>query len=167
MSKSKNTNQKRSEKQKKKESSDTGISENRKARFSYAIQETFEAGIVLRGSEVKSCRAHKVNLTDGFCMFKGTELYLHNVHINEYSHGNRFNHEPRAVRKLLMKKKELVKLLPLWQRDYVLVPLKMYIKGSFVKVLIGLGKGKKSSDKRESIKKRETDREIQREMRRS
>jgi SsrA-binding protein len=148
------------------ESKETLIAENRKARFNYSIQETFEAGIVLKGTEVKSCRAHKVNLSDGFCAFKGEELYLNNVHINEFTHGNRFNHEVRRVRKLLLKKKELVKLLPAFQKSLSLVPLKMYIKGSFIKVLIGLGKGKKAHDKREDIKKKDTDREIQRQMRR-
>lgn len=147
-------------------SKETLVAENRKARFSYGIEDTFEAGIVLRGTEVKSCRAHKVTLTDGYCMFRGTDLYLHNVHINEFSHGNRFNHEPRAVRKLLLKKKELEKLLPLWQRDYNLIPLKMYIKGSFIKVLIGVGRAKKAHDKRQDLKKKDTQREIDRAMKR-
>jgi len=145
---------------------ETLIAENRKARFSYSIQETFEAGIVLKGTEVKSCREHKVNLSDGFCMFRGQELFLQNVHINQFTHGNRFNHEPLAVRKLLLKKKELVKLIPVIQKSMSIVPLKMYLKGSFVKVLLGVGKGKKSHDKREDMKKRDTDREIDRAMRR-
>jgi len=146
-------------------SMETLIAENRKARFSYSIQETFEAGIVLKGTEVKSCREHKVNLSDGFCMFRGQELFLQNVHINEFSHGNRFNHEPRAIRKLLLKKKELAKLIPVLQKAMSIVPLKMYLKGSYVKVLLGIGKGKKSHDKREDMKKRDTNREIDRAMR--
>jgi SsrA-binding protein len=150
----------------KRDQKETLIAENRKARFNYSIQETYEAGIVLRGTEVKSCRAHKVNLSDGFCSFKGHELFLNNVHINEFTHGNRFNHEVRRVRKLLLKKKDLLKLLPSVQKSLSLIPLKMYIKGSFIKVLIGLGKGKKAHDKREDIKKKDTDREIQRQMRR-
>jgi len=144
---------------------ETLIAENRKARFNYSIQETFEAGIVLKGTEVKSCREHKVNLTDGYCVFKGQELFLQNVHINEFTHGNRYNHEPRAMRKLLLKKKELAKLVPVIQKAMSIVPLKMYLKGSFVKVLLGIGKGKKSHDKREDMKKKDTNREIDRAMR--
>lgn len=143
------------------------IAENRKARFNYQIEDTFEAGIVLSGTEVKACRAHKVNLQDSYCAFKGHELYMQNAHITEYAQGNRFNHEPRATRKLLLKKKELEKLLPLWQSGTAIVPLKLYFKGPYVKALLGLGKGKKKYDKRESLKKRDTERELARQFRKS
>jgi len=145
---------------------ETLIAENRKARFNYHIQETFEAGIVLTGTEVKSCRAHRVNLSDGYAAFRGNELFLQNVHISEYSHGNKFNHEPRAVRKLLLKRKDLNQLMGLWKSGTSIVPLKMYLKNSYVKVLIGLGKGKKSHDKREDLKKKQAKREIERNLRR-
>jgi len=144
---------------------DSSLAENRKARFNYAIEETFEAGIVLRGTEVKSCRAGKINLTDGYCAFRGDELFLQSVHISEYTHGNQFNHDPRAVRKLLLKRKDLNRLLGLWNGGHALVPLKMYVKKSHIKVLIGLGKGKKTHDKRETLKRKQADREIAREFR--
>ena len=148
-------------------SQSTLISENRKARFNYHIEDTFEAGIVLKGTEVKACRANKVNLQDSFCAFRGSELFLQSAHISEYSHGNRENHEPRASRKLLLKKRELSKLLPLWQGGMSIVPLKMYFKGAYAKVLLGLAKGKKAHDKRESTKKKDVDREIARQFRKS
>lgn len=144
---------------------DNLIAENRKARFNYQIGETFEAGLVLKGSEVKSCRAHKVNLTDGYAAFRGDELFLQNVQITEYSHANRMNHEPRAVRKLLLHRKELNKLIGLWNSGVSLIPLKMYFKNSYVKVLLGSGKGKKTHDKREDLKKKQADREISRAVR--
>jgi SsrA-binding protein len=88
---------------------DNQITENRKARFNYAVTETFEAGLVLTGTEVKSCRQGKVNLTDGYASFRGGELFLQNVHISEYSQGNQFNHDPRRTRKLLLHKREIEK----------------------------------------------------------
>lgn len=142
------------------------ITENRKARFNYSISETFEAGLVLKGTEVKSCRAGKVNLSDGYCAFKGGELFLQNVQISEYAQGNRSNHEPRRARKVLMHTRELEKLYGELQGGASLVPLKMYFKNSFAKVLLGLGKGKKAHDKRADIKKREAKREIARAMKR-
>lgn len=144
--------------------SDTLIAENRKARFNYQIEDTLEAGISLRGTEVKASRDHKVNLSDGYAAFRGTELFLQNVHIGEYRHGNRMNHEPRRVRKLLLHKRELHKLLGLWQQNYSIVPLKMYLKKANIKVLLGLGKGKKKYDKRESLKRRQQNREMAREI---
>jgi SsrA-binding protein len=145
-----------------KDSSDKLLAENRKAKFNYHILETFEAGLVLQGTEVKACRAGKANLTDGYAAFKGSELYLQNIHINEYSHGNRENHSPRRLRKLLLHRREIVKLLTLLKSGMSLVPLKMYIKNSYVKVLLGLAKGKKAHDKREDLKKKDADREIAR-----
>lgn len=141
------------------------ISENRKARFNYQIEETLEAGISLKGSEVKSCRDAKVNLSDGYAAFRNSELYLQNVHINEYAFSNRFNHEPRANRKLLLHKSELRKWESEFQSGKSIVPLKMYFKNGKVKVLLGLGKGKKVHDKRQDLKKKQADREIAREMR--
>ena len=141
------------------------ISENRKARFNYQIEETLEAGISLKGSEVKSCRDAKVNLSDGYAAFKNSELFLQNVHINEYAFSNRFNHEPRALRKLLLHKRELRKWEAEFQSGKSIVPLKMYFKNGRVKVLLGLGKGKKLHDKRQDLKKKQADREISREIR--
>ena len=145
--------------------SDSLISENRKARFNYSVTETFEAGLVLKGTEVKACRAGKVNLQDGYAAFRGSELYLQNIHIGEYSHGNRSNHDPRRARKVLLHKKEIIRLIHELQGGQNLVPLKMYLKNSFVKVLLGLAKGKKLHDKREDIKKREAKREMARSFR--
>ena len=145
---------------------DGQITENRKARFDYAISETFEAGLVLTGTEVKSCRQGKVNLTDGYAAFRGSELFLQNVHISEYIQGNQFNHDPRRVRKLLLNRKEIVTLIGQLQSGLTLVPLKMYFKKSYAKVLLGLAKGKKSHDKRQDLKKKQSDREIQRAIRR-
>ena len=138
------------------------LAENRKARFNYHIIETYEAGLVLKGTEVKACRAGKANLTDGYAAFRGSELFIQNLHINEYSHGNRENHAPRRTRKLLLHKREIVKLLTLLKSGMSLVPLKMYIKNSYVKILLGLAKGKKAYDKREDLKKKDADREIAR-----
>lgn len=142
------------------------ISENRKARFNYHIEETYEAGIVLSGTEVKSCREGTVNITDGYATFRGGDLILQNVHISEYSHGNRYNHDPRRVRKLLLHKRELMKLIGLLKGGMSLIPLKMYFKKRYAKVLLGLAKGKKTHDKREDLKKREANREIERSMKR-
>lgn len=148
--------------------SDAGLlAENRKARFNYQILETFEVGIVLSGTEVKSCRAGKVNLADAYAAFRGGELFIQQMHISEYSHGNRENHDPRRTRKLLMHKSELHKLLGRLQTGETLVPLKMYLKNRRVKILMGLGKGKKAHDKREDLKKKDAEREIQRSFRKS
>lgn len=146
-------------------SEDKILCENRKARFNYQILETFEAGIVLKGTEVKSCRLGKINLNDAYGAFRGGELFLQSAHIGEYSHGNRTNHEPRRTRKLLLHKSELNKLLGRLQTGETFVPIKMYIKKRHIKILMGLGKGKKAHDRREDLKKKEAQREIQREMR--
>lgn len=148
--------------------SDAGLlAENRKARFNYQILETYEVGVVLSGTEVKSCRAGKVNLADAYAAFRGGELFVQQMHISEYSHGNRENHDPRRTRKLLMHKSELHKLLGRLQTGETLVPLKMYLKNRRVKILMGLGKGKKAHDKREDLKKKDAEREIQRSFRKS
>lgn len=142
------------------------ITDNRKARFRYEILETFEAGLVLVGTEVKSIRAGKVNMGDGFGQIRNGEAWLHNVHISPYqATGTYFNHEPRRVRKLLLHKKEITKLIgKLEEKGLTLVPLKMYFKQGIVKVSLGIGKGKKLHDKRETVKKRQDQRDMQRAM---
>lgn len=142
------------------------ISDNRQARFLYEILETYEAGIQLSGTEVKSIRAGKVNLRDGYALIRNGEALLINVHISPYqASGEYFNHDPRRTRKLLLHRKEINKLVgQLEQKGLTLVPLKMYFKGGWVKVSLGVGKGKKLHDKRETIKRREDQREMSRAM---
>lgn len=135
---------------------------NRKARYDYEIEETYEAGVVLTGTEIKSIRNGKVNIKDSYAIIRNNELYLLNTHISLYDEGNRFNHEEERTRKLLMHKKEILKLKDKVEMEgYTLIPLKMYFVKSRVKVLIGLAKGKKNYDKRETIKKRDELREMQ------
>lgn len=135
---------------------------NRKARFDYEIEDEYEAGIVLKGTEIKSIRNGKANIKDSYAIIRNNELYLLNSHISLYEAGNRFNHEETRTRKLLMHKREILKLKDKIEKEgYTLIPLKMYFKGSKLKVLIGLAKGKKNYDKREAIKKRDTEREMQ------
>jgi SsrA-binding protein len=141
------------------------IAQNRKAFHDYAIEETAEAGILLTGTEVKSLREGKVNLKDSYVLIKGSEVLLLNCHISPYTHGNIMNHDPLRTRKLLLHKKEIVRLQgKVAQKGYSLIPLKIYFKGAHAKVEIGLARGKKVYEKRESIKKREADREIERAM---
>ncbi|MFM2062737.1 MAG: SsrA-binding protein SmpB [Cyanobacteriota bacterium] len=142
------------------------ISDNRQARYLYEILETYEAGIQLAGTEVKSIRAGKVNLQDGYGLLRNGEAWLINVHISPYSaSGQYFNHEPRRTRKLLLHRQELRKLIgKVEQQGLTLVPLKMYLKGGWVKISIGLCKGKKIHDKREDLKRRQDQRDIQRAM---
>ncbi|MGL5805128.1 MAG: SsrA-binding protein SmpB [Xenococcaceae cyanobacterium] len=144
------------------------ISDNRQARFLYEILDTYEAGIELLGSEVKSIRAGKINLQDGYALIRNGEAWLINVHISAYqASGNYFNHEPRRTRKLLLKRKEINKLIgQVEQKGLTLIPLKMYFKGGWIKVSIGLGKGKKLHDKRETMKRRDDQREMARAMKR-
>lgn len=139
------------------------IASHRKANFLYEISERFEAGIVLKGSEVKSLREGKVSLNDAYASFHRDELFLFNSHINTYFNASQFNHEPLRLRKLLLHKKELAKLEEkIEAKGFTLVPLKMYFKKGKVKVELGLGKGKKMFDKRETTKKREQNREMDR-----
>ena len=141
------------------------IADNRKARHDYFVEETYEAGIELFGTEVKSLRAGKVNLKDSYCEIDGGEMFAHGVHISHYEQGNIFNRDPLRPKKLLMHKAEIMKLTGLVSRDgYTLVPLSLYFKGSRVKMALGLCKGKKLYDKRESIAKRDADRNIERYM---
>ena len=144
------------------------ISDNRQARYLYEIIETYEAGVQLVGTEVKSIRAGKVNLRDGYALIRNGEAWLTNVHISPYeTTGKYFNHEAKRDRKLLLHKKEINKLIgALQEKGLTLVPLKMYLKGEWVKVSLGLGKGKKLHDKRETIKRREDQREMQRALKR-
>jgi len=139
------------------------IAVNRKARHDYFVEDTYEAGIALFGTEVKSLRAGTVNLKDSYCKVIGGELYALGVHISPYEKGNIFNRDPLRDKKLLMHKKEILKLQQYVTRDsYTLVPLSLYFKGSHVKMEIGLCKGKKLWDKRESDAKSEANREIAR-----
>lgn len=149
------------------EKKDSGkiIADNRKARHDYFVEETYEAGIELFGTEVKSLRAGGVNLKDSYCDIDGGELFALGVHISPYEQGNIFNRDPLRPKKLLMHKREIMKLTGLVSRDgYTLVPLSLYFKGSNVKMCVGLCKGKKLYDKRDSIAKREADRNIERHM---
>ena len=141
------------------------IAENRKARHDYFVEETYEAGIALFGTDVKSLRAGQVTLKDSWCEVRDGELYLTGAHISPYEKGNLFNREPERDRKLLMHKREIMKLHGLVsQKGYTLVPLSVYFKGSRLKVEIGLCRGKKLYDKRDSIAKAESDREIERRL---
>ena len=141
------------------------IAKNRKAYHDYHIEETFEAGISLVGTEVKSLREGKANLKESYVIIKNDEAFLFGCHISPYSHGNLQNHEPVRTRKLLLHRKEINKL---WgnisQKGLALVPLKLYFKGGKAKLEIGLAKGKKQYEKRETIKEREANREIERHM---
>jgi len=141
------------------------VAQNRKAFHDYAIEETVEAGMVLMGTEVKSLRDGKANLKDSYVIIKDEEVYLLNCHISPYSHGNIMNHEPLRTRKLLLHRKEIVRLQgKAAQKGYSLIPLKIYFKDGRAKVEIGLAKGKRQYEKRETIKKKEADREIERAM---
>ena len=139
------------------------IAANRKARHDYFVEETYEAGIALYGTEVKSVRQGQVNLKDSYCKVKNGELYAVGVHISPYEKGNIFNRDPMREKKLLMHKREILKLGQYVTRDsYTLVPLSLYFSGSNVKMEVGLCKGKKLWDKRESDAKAEAGREIER-----
>lgn len=141
------------------------VCQNRKAYHDYHIEEKAEAGIALLGTEVKSLREGKGNLKDSYVLAKDSELFLINCHISPYSHGNITNHEPLRTRKLLLHKKEIERFKgQVAQKGYSLIPLKIYFKGSFAKVEIGLAKGKRQYEKRDAIKKKEANREIERVM---
>jgi SsrA-binding protein len=136
---------------------------NPKARRDYHIIDTFEAGIALRGTEVKSLRAGKGQISDAFARVENEEVFLYNAHIDEYSFGNQLNHEPKARRKLLLHKNEIRKLFELSSvKGNALVPLSFYWKNGRVKVALAAGKGKAEFDKREDLKKRESEREVKR-----
>ena len=150
----------------KKESAEKIICQNKTARINYFIDDTYEAGIVLVGTEVKSLREGRANLKDSYALVKDDEVYLHELHISPYSHGNRYNHNPLRVRKLLLHKREIRRLYgKSRERGLTLVPLKMYFKKGKVKVEIGIGRGKKFHDKREDMKLKEDRRDIERAFR--
>lgn len=136
------------------------IADNRKARRDYELSDTFEAGVVLLGTEVKAIREGRVNLKDSFGRVESGEVFLHNVHISPYSHRGYADHEPLRRRKLLLRKDEIRKLIGRTvERGCTLVPVRMYFKNGRVKVALSIGKGKKTHDKRETIRRREIDRE--------
>ena len=138
------------------------LAENRFARHQYEILETLETGIELLGTEVKSIRAGKANLRDGFCLIRKGELQLHNVHISPHSHASGyFNHDPLRIRKLLAHRKEINKLKSqLEKKGLTIIPLSLQLKGSWIKLTIGLGKGRKLHDKRNEEKKKQASREV-------
>ncbi len=142
------------------------VANNKKAGFEYEILDTFEAGIVLLGTEVKALRMRKVNIEDSYARIINGEIFIVGVNISQYEMGNRFNHDPLRDRKLLMHKQEIKRLTgKLNERGYTLIPLQMYFKNSKIKILLGLGRGKAKYDKRRAIQKRDLDREMQREWR--
>jgi SsrA-binding protein len=141
------------------------ITQNKKARFNFTIEESYEAGIVLLGTEVKSIRNGKINLSDSYADFRDGELFLLNCNISQYPYSHQENHEPLRMRKLLMKKREMKRLSgKVIERGFTLVPLKVYFKRGYVKIEIGLAKGKKAFDKRETIKKRDQERDARSHM---
>jgi len=141
------------------------IASNKTARLNYEIGDTYEAGIVLTGTEVKALREGKANLKDSYALVNDNEVYLREMHISHYDHGNRFNHEPLRSRKLLLHKREIRKLYgKSREKGLALVPLKLYFKNGKVKVEIGIGKGKKLYDRREDIKQREERRTLARDF---
>ncbi len=144
------------------------IANNKKARFDFTVVETFEAGLSLRGSEVKSLRAGSCNLKDSYVSFKGNEAFLQKAHISEYTASSYNNHEPERLRKLLMHKQELVKIFSsIREKGYSCVPLKIYFKAGRVKLEIALVKGKKHQDKRQDLKAKDAKRDIARELKRN
>ncbi len=137
------------------------IAKNPVARYNYTIIDTLEAGIVLTGTEIKSIRSGRINLKDSYASIDNGEVFIHSMHISPYEHGNIFNKDPMRDRKLLLNKQEIRKLVGLIkQKGYTLVPISLYFKGSFVKLELGIGKGKKLYDKREDIAKKDAERRI-------
>ena len=148
-----------------KNTQDKPLAQNKKARHDYEIFETFEAGIVLTGTEIKSVRQAKIQLRDGFARVKDGEVWLANVHIAPFEQGNIFNVDELRTRKLLLKKQEIAKIeKELTATGVTFVPLKVYLKNGFAKVLMGLARGKKDYDKRETIKRREQNKDIARQL---
>ena len=141
------------------------IAQNKKARHDYAIEDVYEAGLVLTGTEVKSLRAGRASLVDGFAVIKDGEAWLHNVHIPEYTEGTWTNHEPRRPRKLLLHRSEIARLIgKTGEGGRTVVPLSLYFKDGKAKVELALARGKKSYDKRASLAERQATREMEREM---
>ena len=143
------------------------ISTNRKAFHDYLIFDKYIAGIVLTGTEIKSIRKGMLNLKDSFAKIEDNEVFLYNMHISPYEQGNRFNHKPDRVRKLLLQKKEIMKILAKIKKEgYTIVPLELFLTHGFAKIELGLAKGKKIYDKRESIAKKTQERDIARQIKR-
>ena len=143
------------------------IASNRRARHEYTIEDTVEAGLVLTGTEVKSLRAGRATLTDGFGQITDSEAWLHGVHIPQYTEGTWTNHEPRRTRKLLLHRREIDRLASsMRERGLTLVPLSLYFKDGRVKIELGLARGKHTYDKRRDLAKRDAAREVERELRR-
>ncbi|PYZ95787.1 SsrA-binding protein [Alteribacter lacisalsi] len=139
------------------------VAQNKKARHDYHIEETYEAGMVLTGTEIKSIRAGRINLKDSFARVSNGEAWVHNMHISHYEQGNRYNHDPVRTRKLLLHKKQISQLIGhTKEKGYTLVPLKVYLKNGYAKILVGLGKGKKKFDKRHDLKEKAAKRDIER-----
>lgn len=142
------------------------IAENRKARHDYFVEEKYEAGIILTGTEIKSIRAARVNLKDSYAEIVDGEVWLNQMHISPYEQGNRFNHDPLRKRKLLLNRSEIAKLIgKVQQQGMTLIPLRIYIKQGLAKIELGLCKGKKSYDKRDDIAARDAKRQMERELR--
>jgi SsrA-binding protein len=150
----------------KKQSSEKIIAQNKTARLNYFIDDTYEAGIVLVGTEVKALREGKANLKDSYALVKDGEVFIHEMHISPYSFGNRSNHDPLRVRKLLLHKGEIKRLYGRSrEKGLALIPLKVYFKNGKIKIEVGVGRGKRLYDKRESLKNKEDRREIDRGLR--
>lgn len=141
------------------------ITTNRKARHDYFIVESMEAGIVLQGTEVKSLRLGQANLKDSYAAIRGGEVWLYHLHISPYDHGNIYNHDPVRPRKLLLHRREIKRLIgKVEERGMTLVPLRMYFKNGKAKVELGLARGKRQYDRRQDIARRDTERDVQREL---
>lgn len=142
------------------------VCQNKQARRNFFIDDTYEAGMVLVGTEVKALREGRANLTDSYAAVKDDEVFLHDMHISPYSHGNRYNHEPRRKRKLLLHRREIRRIYgKTREKGFTLIPLKVYFKNGKAKVEIGIGKGKKLYDKREDLKRRDDKRDMERALR--
>lgn len=142
------------------------LAQNKKARHDYFIEETYEAGLVLKGTEIKAIRAGRVNLKDSFARIRNGEIFVHNMHISPYEQGNIHNHDPLRTRKLLLHRKQINTLIgETKEAGYSIVPLKLYLKDGYAKLLIGLARGKKKYDKREDLKQKEAKRDIERAFR--
>lgn len=134
---------------------------NRKANYDYEIIDTYESGIVLTGTEIKSIRLGKINLKDSYAIIKNNEIFLLNAHISSYEQGNRFNHDELRTRKLLLHKKEIIKLKEKVEKEnFTIIPLKLYFVKGKAKILLGLARGRKKYDKRENIKKKDIERQM-------
>lgn len=143
------------------------LAQNKKASHDYFIEDTYECGLVLTGTEIKSLRQGKANITDAFATIRNGEAFIHNMHISPFEQGNRYNPtDPTRARKLLLHKSQIMKLLgTVKQEGFTLVPLKVYVRNGYAKLLIGVGRGKKQYDKRDSAAKRDAQRDIQRALR--